>query len=138
MNKEEKDLIQCDLVLTYIKNKDYSTYYRRKVDGMAIDNDILKNEDNLYITTSKKYNSLQQENKQLKELISTILNWNIFNGECPMNFAYDKNTIEDKAQEVFFQDDNYCENNCDEDCKKCWLKYFNKMQELESGDNNGI
>ena len=53
MNKEEKDLIQCDLVLTYIKNKDYSTYYRRRTDGMAIDNDILKNEDNLYITTLK-------------------------------------------------------------------------------------
>lgn len=75
MNKEEKDLIQCDLILTYIKNKDYSTYYRRKVDDMAIDNDILKNEDSLYITTSKKYNSLQKENKQLKDNWNELKKW---------------------------------------------------------------
>lgn len=64
---------------------------------------------------------LQQENKQLKELINTILNWNIFKNECPMNFGYDKNTIEDKAQEVFCQDDDYCENNCNDDYTKCCI-----------------
>lgn len=79
---------------------------------------------------------LQQENKQLKELISAILNWNIFKNECPMNFGYDKNTIEDKAQEVFYENDDYCENNCNDDYKKCWLKYFRKMQELEKGGIN--
>lgn len=77
---------------------------------------------------------LQQENKQLKELISAILNWNIFKNECPMSLGYDENTIEDKAQEVFYENDDYCENNCNDDYKKCWLKYFRKMQELEKGD----
>lgn len=78
----------------------------------------------------------QQENKQLKELISAILNWSIFKNECPMNFGYDKNTIEDKAQEVFYENDDYCENNCNDDYKKCWLKYFRKIQELEKGGIN--
>lgn len=72
MNKEEINLIQCDLKLTYIKNKDYSTYYRRRTDVTIIDNDILGNEDNLYITTNKKYNDLQEENKQLKNKVDKI------------------------------------------------------------------
>ena len=79
---------------------------------------------------------LQQENKQLKELIDTILNWNIFKNECPMNFGYDEETNEDKAQDVFYKDDDYCENNCNDDYTKCWLKYFKRMQELEKGDSN--
>lgn len=79
---------------------------------------------------------LQQENKQLKELIDTILNWNIFKNECPMNFGYDEETNEDKAQDVFYKDDDYCENNCNDDYTKCWLKYFKRMHELEKGDSN--
>ena len=73
-------------------------------------------------------NAKEQENKQLKEIIYTIFNWNIFKNECPMNFAYDRETNEDKAQETFFENDDYCENNCNGDYKKCWLKYFIKMQ----------
>lgn len=79
---------------------------------------------------------LQQENKELKELIDTILNWNIFKNECPMNFGYDEETNEDKAQDVFYKDDDYCENNCNDDYTKCWLKYFKRMHELEKGDSN--
>ena len=79
---------------------------------------------------------LQQENKQLKELIDTILNWDIFKNECPMNFGYDEETNENKAQDVFYKDDDYCENNCNDDYTKCWLKYFKKMEELEKGVNN--
>ena len=79
---------------------------------------------------------LQEENKQLKELIDTILNWNIFKNECPMNFGYDEETNENKAQDVFYKDDYYCENNCNDDYTKCWLKYFKRMQELEKGDSN--
>ena len=79
---------------------------------------------------------LQQENKQLKELIDTILNWNIFKNECPMNFGYDEETNENKAQDVFYKDDDYCENNCNDDYTKCWLKYFKRMQELERSDSN--
>ena len=84
----------------------------------------------------KCIDELQQENKQLKELIDTILNWNIFKNECPMNFGYDEETNEDKAQDVFYKDDDYCENNCNDDYTKCWLKYFKRMQELEKGDSN--
>lgn len=84
----------------------------------------------------KYIKNLQQENKQLKELIDTILNWNIFKNECPMNFGYDEETNEDKAQDVFYKDDDYCENNCNDDYTKCWLKYFKRMQELEKGDSN--
>ena len=85
---------------------------------------------------SKKVEELQQENKQLKELIDTILNWNIFKNECPMNFGYDEETNENKAQDVFYKDDDYCENNCNDDYTKCWLKYFSKMQELEQGSDS--
>ena len=86
---------------------------------------------------SDKYiKQLQQENKQLKELIDTILNWNIFKNECPMNFGYDEETNEDKAQDVFYKDDDYCENNCNDDYTKCWLKYFKRIHELEKGDSN--
>ena len=81
----------------------------------------------------RDYLRLEKENQ---ELISAILNWNIFKNECPMNFGYYKNTIEDKAQEVFYENDDYCENNCNDDYKKCWLKYFRKMQELEKGGIN--
>ena len=79
---------------------------------------------------------LQQENKQLKELIDTILNWDIFKNECPMNFGYDEETNENKAQDVFYKDDDYCENNCNDDYTKCWLKYFKRIHELEKGDSN--
>ena len=86
---------------------------------------------------SDKYiKQLQQENNQLKELIDTILNWNIFKNECPMNFGYDEETNEDKAQDVFYKDDDYCENNCNDDYTKCWLKYFKRIHELEKGDSN--
>ena len=90
-----------------------------------------------YCVNLEKYtNKLQQENKKLKELIDTILNWNIFKNECPMNFGYDEETNENKAQDVFYKDDDYCENNCNDDYTKCWLKYFKRMHELEKGDSN--
>ena len=86
------------------------------------------------IGNSKKVEELQQENKQLKELIDTILNWNIFKNECPMNFGYDEETNEDKAQDVFYKDDDYCENNCNDDYTKCWLKYFKELQGIDSDE----
>lgn len=86
--------------------------------------------------TTRKLKQLQKENNELKELIDTILNWNIFKNECPMNFGYDEETNEGKAQDVFYKDDDYCENNCNDDYTKCWLKYFKRMHELEKGDSN--
>ena len=78
---------------------------------------------------------LQQENKQLKDLIDTILNFSFFKEECLLNFSFEDNSKEDKAQDVFYEDE-YCENACNDDYRKCWLKYFEKMQELERDGKN--
>ena len=87
-------------------------------------------------TTYFRLKKENEEVEQLKELIDTILNWDIFKNECPMNFGYDEETNDDKAQDVFYKDDDYCENNCNDDYTKCWLKYFKRMHELEKGDSN--
>ena len=96
--------------------------------------DISEYEDNDSCKAKYTIMQLQQENKQLKELIDTILNWDIFKNECPMNFGYDEETNENKAQDVFYKDDDYCENNCNDDYTKCWLKYFKRIHELEKGE----
>ena len=96
----------------------------------------LLNENQVDLIT--KYMFLEQHCKKQKELIDTILNWNIFKNECPMNFGYDEETNENKAQDVFYKDDDYCENNCNDDYTKCWLKYFKRMHELEKGDTDEI
>lgn len=76
--------------------------------------------------------NLQQENKQLKDLIDTILNFSFFKEECPLNFEFENSTNEDKSQSIFYEDE-WCENNCNDNYKDCWLKYFKKLQELEKG-----
>lgn len=76
---------------------------------------------------------LQQENKQLKGLIDTILNFLFFKEECPLNFSFEDNSKEDEAQNIFYSDE-YCENNCYGIYKDCWLKYFKELQELEQGE----
>ena len=78
---------------------------------------------------------LKKENEQLKNLIDTILNFSLFKEECPLNFSFEDNSKEDKAQDVFYEDE-YCENACNDDYRKCWLKYLEKMQELERGRIN--
>ena len=107
------------------------------IDELALGLEVCSKKSNMVIQEfADTIIQLQQENKQLKELIDTILNWNIFKNECPMNFNYDKETNENKAQDVFYKDDDYCENNCNDDYTKCWLKYFKRMQELERSDSN--
>ena len=76
-----------------------------------------------------------EENKQLKNLIDIILNFSFFKEECPLNFGFENNTNEDKSQSVFYEDE-WCENNCNDNYKNCWLKYFKKLQELEGSDSN--
>lgn len=72
---------------------------------------------------------LKEENERLKDLINTIFDFNFFKEECPLNFGFsDKN--EKKSQDVFYEDD-YCEKNCNDEYKKCWLKYFERLQELK-------
>ena len=78
-----------------------------------------------------------EENKQLKNLIDIILNFSFFKGECPLNFGFENNTNEDKSQSVFYEDE-WCDDNCNDNYKDCWLKYFKKLQELEGSDSNEI
>ena len=73
---------------------------------------------------------LEKENQELKDLIDTILNFSFFKEECPLNFGFENNTNEDKSQSVFYEDE-WCENNCNDNYKNCWLKYFEKLKELE-------
>ena len=83
----------------------------------------------------EKNEELQQENKRLKNLIDIILNFSFFKEECPLNFGFENNTNEDKSQSVFYEDE-WCENNCNDNYKDCWLKYFKKLQELEQGSDS--
>ena len=104
-------------------------YSEEEISNMMIEN-------NTKVDDIRLANSLLNTIKKQKEVIDTILNWDIFKNECPMNFGYDEETNEDKAQDVFYKDDDYCENNCNDDYTKCWLKYFKRMHELEKGDSN--
>ena len=122
MNEEVKETIKILQNNSLVKSGSYE---------FIGDSDITYAE--IYILL-KFIEDLQQENNQLKELIDTILNWNIFKNECPMNFGYDEETNEDKAQDVFYKDDDYCENNCNDDYTKCWLKYFKELQGIDSDE----
>lgn len=75
------------------------------------------------------YRRTKLERDRLKNIIDTMLEFSFFKEECPLNFGFgDKK--EEKAQDVFYED-NYCEENCNDIYKKCWLKYFEKLQELK-------
>ena len=70
-----------------------------------------------------------KELERLNNIIDTMLEFNFFKEECPLNFGFGDEK-EEKAQDVFYEDD-YCEENCNDIYKKCWLKYFEKLQELK-------
>lgn len=80
---------------------------------------------------------LQQENQQLKDLIDTMLNFSFFKEECPLNFGFEDNSKEDEAQNIFYSDE-YCENNCNDIYKDCWLKYFKELQELKQESDRNV
>lgn len=74
----------------------------------------------------------EQELQKYKNIVDTILEFGIFMDECPLNFSFDENSIQDKAQNVFYDDEGeFCENNCNECYKKCWLKFFKEIQRLK-------
>ena len=73
-----------------------------------------------------------EELDRLNNIIDTILEFSFFKEECPLNFGFGDEK-EEKAQDVFYEDD-YCEENCNDIYKKCWLKYFEKLQKLK--ENN--
>ena len=109
------------------------------VNQLQQENKILKenaeNNDKVVDKVNWENMLLKKENKQLKDLIDTILNFSFFKEECPLNFGFENNTNEDKSQSIFYEDE-WCENNCNDNYKDCWLKYFKKLQELEQGSDS--
>jgi len=76
--------------------------------------------------------SAMKEIERLNNIIDTILDFPFFKEECPLNFGFNEKELETKAQDVFYEDE-WCEKNCDDTYKKCWLKYFDKLKELKEG-----
>ena len=111
--------------------------YEQLIEKLQQENKILKEnaEHNDKVVDKVNWENmlLKKENQQLKDLIDTILNFSFFKEECPLNFGFGNNTNEDKSQSIFYEDE-WCENNCDDNYKDCWLKYFKKLQELEGRD----
>ena len=127
MNKEEYKF-------DHFKNIDEVMYYFNhwyKEEDVYSINRYLSLKDFNYI--SNKYQEFQKENKQLKDLIDTILTFSFFKEECPLNFAFEDNSKEDEAQNIFYSDE-YCENNCNSIYKECWLKYFKELQGIDSDE----
>ena len=73
--------------------------------------------------------------EEYEQLINTILNFSFFKEECPLNFKFEDNSKEDKAQNIFYTDE-YCENNCNDNYKDCWLKYFKELQKAKGDVKN--
>ena len=111
--------------------------YEQLINQLQQENKILKEnaENNDKVIVNWENVLLKKENEQLKDLIDTILNFSFFKEECPLNFEFENSTNEDKSQSIFYEDE-WCENNCDDNYKDCWLKYFKKLQELEQGSNS--
>lgn len=103
------------------------------------DNEILKEKLEEYKNPIKYFKyankNVTEENKQLKDLIDTILNFSFFKEECPLNFKFEDNSKEDKVQNIFYNDE-YCENNCNDIYKDCWLKYFKELQKAKGDVKN--
>ena len=83
----------------------------------------------------KKTYMLEQALNENKKLINTILNFSFFKEECPLNFKFENNSKEDEAQNIFYNNE-YCENNCNDDYKDCWLKYFKELQKTKGDVKN--
>lgn len=113
--------------------------YEQLIEQLQQENKILKEnaEHNDKVVDKVNWENmlLKKENKELKDLIDTILNFSFFKEECPLNFGFENSTNEDKSQSIFYEDE-WCENNCNDNYKDCWLKYFKKLQELEQGSDN--
>ena len=113
--------------------------YEQLIEQLQQKNKILRenaeNNDKVVDNVNWENMLLKKENEQLKNLIDTILNFSLFKEECPLNFGFENNTNEDKSQSVFYEDE-WCENNCNDNYKNCWLKYFKKLQELEQGSDS--
>ena len=95
---------------------------------------------NGFAQSKKKIEELEQALDENKKLINTILNFSFFKEECPLNFSFEDNSKEDEAQNIFYNDE-YCETNCNDNYKECWLKYFKELQKAKGdvkNENNNI
>ena len=90
---------------------------------------------NTFNQVCEERNSLEQALDESEKLINTILNFSFFKEECPLNFSFEDNSKEDKAQNIFYSDE-YCENNCNDIYKDCWLKYFKELQKAKGDVKN--
>ena len=139
-----KEIKSLERQLKYLRSGEYYNQLRfenemlqQVVDTNGVPSEVYDYIDCTHRNTEllKENQELKKENKQLKNLIDTILNFSFFKEECPLNFEFENNTNEDKSQSIFYED-QWCENNCDDNYKDCWLKYFKKLQELEGSDSN--
>lgn len=142
----EKEELIGKLQMVYVGDKNVLNeligYYdglKEVIEIVQQENKILKenaeNNDKVVDKVNWENMLLKKKNKQLKDLIDTILNFSFFKEECPLNFGFENNTNEDKSQSIFYEDE-WCENNCNDNYKDCWLKYFKKLQELEQGSDS--
>ena len=117
--------------------KEYKKYVNEtnnNIKNLLKDN---KEELSFYQLLVNTFNQVCEERKKLEQaldesekLINTILNFSFFKEECPLNFSFEDNSKEDKAQNIFYSDE-YCENNCNDIYKDCWLKYFKELQKAK-------
>lgn len=113
-----------------IESKEKLTNFRTIL-GCRISYDNLDKNISFIVREDNKpsYEELENKINRLNNIIDTILEFNFFKEECPLNFSFEDEK-EEKAQDVFYEDD-YCEENCNDIYKKCWLKYFEKLQDLK-------
>ena len=117
------------------KDKIYQDYKQNKLINFS-------DFDKFCIQHCKDIEKLLEKNLELgqtldenKKLINAILNFSFFKEECPLNFNFEDNSKEDKAQNTFYNDE-YCENNCNDNYKDCWLKYFKELQKAKGDVKN--
>lgn len=121
-----------NMLKEYIDIKLYNTEYLQRLCGCKIDDethiilDIIK----------EKMRKLEQALDENEKLINTILNFSFFEEECPLSFEFETISKEDKAQKIFYNDE-YCEKNCNDNYKNCWLKYFKELQKAKGDVKNG-
>lgn len=109
----------------YLKEHLYEIYkYKKSMKDLTYDMDIEH-----LLRACKALDYSQKEIERLNNIIDTMLEFSFFKEECPLNFEFEDEK-EEKAQDVIYEDD-YCEGNCNDIYKKCWLKYFEKLQKLK-------
>ena len=113
-------------------------------DGCVNKEEFIGKLEMVYVGDRNAFNEIVEDNQKLKNevvyskveidrlnsIIDTMLEFSFFKEECPLNFGFGDEK-EEKAQDVFYEDD-YCEENCNDIYKKCWLKYFEQLQEFKA------